>query len=91
VGGEPNAPVFAAEYGTSSVLPSIATSSRPNAVAPGVPGPDSGPASRANNSSNGRGPSRRRALASAGAPGTCHPARPVTSSIQQATLRAASR
>jgi hypothetical protein len=88
--GSPNAAVFSGEHGTSSVVPSIATITSPNAPAPGVPGPASGPASRENSSSNGLTPSRRRALASAEAPGTRQPG-PASGPSQPARFRATSR
>src|SRR6185312_10850018 len=90
VGGGPNAARFAGLAGTSSTVPSSAASSRPNANAPGVPGPASGPASRANSSRNGAGPTRRRARASAPVPGRRQPPGPASGPSQPASLRATS-
>jgi hypothetical protein len=89
-GGAPNAAALAGEHGTSSMVPSSAASSRPNANAPGVPGPASGPASRVNSSRSGPGPARRRARASAPVPGRCQPPGPASGASHPASLRATS-
>jgi hypothetical protein len=90
LGGAPNAARLAAEYGTSSVVPSSAASSRPNAHAPAVSALASGPASARNSILNGPGPTRRRARASAPVPGRCQPDGPASGASQPDSLRATS-
>jgi len=89
-GGAPNAARLPAENGTSSVVPSRAASSRPNAHTPGVSLLASGPASAENKVRSGPGPIRARARASAPVPGRCQPPGPASGDSQPASLAATS-
>ena len=70
----PNAAMFAALASALTVVPSQATASSPHTCDHGARPGDSAEHSRANNSSNGFSPSRRRSPVSAVDAGTCHPA-----------------
>src|SRR5680860_442846 len=70
--GRPNAASLSAVSGTSTPVPSIDTSRRPNMNAPGVASDANGTQPRSNNNLNGSGPIRVRAWVIAGWDGTVH-------------------
>lgn len=70
--GRPKNAAFSGVSGTSSVVPSTATTRHPRYHTPGVSAPATGRHTRANNAFNGSGPNRTRAREIAAVVGTSH-------------------